>query len=112
MCKQVRRCGENAEFRQFRATTDTIVSSAEEQTAAAQTGQSKCARVGGIRANKKLEREHERRIDVAPGLSEEEELIEDIGPEESQEPGDESYTPFPSQLTRLARHQEELLKNS
>ena len=78
---------------ELRAAADAIVSSAAKQTAAAQTGQSKRTRLGGIRANRKAEREHERRLSVAQGSLEEEELIEDIGPEESQEPGDDSYIP-------------------
>ncbi len=95
---------------EFRAKVNVIVSSAEEQTAADQTGQSKRARVGGIRANRKAAREHERRLAVAPGPLEKEELSEDIDPEESQEPGDDSYIPPPSQLKLLVTHQEEQWK--
>ncbi len=110
--KEIAATSERQSGTEFRAKVNAIVSSAAEQTKTAQTGQSKRARVGGIRANRKLEREHERRLDVAPGPLEEEELIEDIDPEELKEPGDESYTPPPSQLKLLVTHQEQQWKNS
>ncbi len=96
----------------FRAKADAIVSSAAEQTKTAQTGQSNRARVTGIRANRKLEREHERRLAVLTKPLEEEKLMEDIDPGKSHEPDVESYTPPPSQLKLLVTHQEQQWKNS
>ena len=110
--KEIAATSERQSGTEFRAKVNAIVSSAAEQTKTAQTGQSNRARVTGIRANRKLEREHERRLAVLTKPLEEEKLMEDIDPGKSHEPGVESYTPPPSQLKMLASHQEEQWKNS
>ncbi len=112
MQKEIAATSDRQSKTEFRATVDTIVSSAAEQTKTVQTGQSKRARVGGIRANRKLEREHERRLDVASEPFKEEESINNVTQIESEIEEDEHYTAPPSHLDLLEQEFDEQMEKS
>jgi hypothetical protein len=112
--KEESRSGDLQSGANYRAQIDDLVNNAKAQAEAVRDGQSKAARIRGIRANRKIEREIERRAslgDVAPDAGT---VPANLVPTQGSPAGDaatDAYVGVPRDLEILEQQREELCKS-
>jgi len=97
----------------YRAQIDDLVNNAKAQAEAGRDGQSKAARIRGIRANRKIEREIERRTSIGDVAPEAGTVPANVVPTQGSPVGDaatDAYVGPPRDLETLEQQREEICK--